>query len=59
VVGGKKKGVMTSPAKWAFSGDSEARKFVEQSGGSITPFDQVMRAVREEVDQMDQTDELE
>lgn len=59
VVGGKQKGVMTSPAKWAFPRDSEARKFVEKSGGSITPFDQVMQAVREEVDQMDQTDELE
>ena len=56
VVGGKKGGVMTSPAKWAFSREGEARKFVEKNGGSITPFDLVMKAVNEEVAQMDKTD---
>src|SRR5690242_11515091 len=38
VMGGKKKGVMTSPAKWAFSGDEAARRFIRENGGEIATF---------------------
>ena len=49
VVGGKKEGVMTSVAKWAFAREEDARKFVQENGGNMTPFDQAMKASEEEV----------
>jgi nitrous oxide reductase accessory protein NosL len=59
VVGGSRKGVMTSPAKWAFGSKKEALKFVAENGGEITPFDTVMRAVEDEVAEMDKIPPIE
>jgi hypothetical protein len=49
VVGGGKNGGMNSPAKWAFAREEEARNFVAEYGGTVTPFDQVMKAADEEL----------
>jgi copper chaperone NosL len=40
VVGGKKSGVMTSLAKWAFARKQDAQKFVKENGGRVTTFDE-------------------
>lgn len=40
---------MTSVAKWAFAREEDARKFIQENGGKMTPFDQVMKASEEEV----------
>jgi hypothetical protein len=48
VIGGKKEGVMTSVAKWAFAREEDAQKFVQENGGKVVPFDQVMKAAEEE-----------
>lgn len=44
VIGGSKKGVMTSIAKWAFAERSGAEKFVREFGGKVTEFDEVWKA---------------
>ncbi|KAF0143855.1 MAG: hypothetical protein FD156_2333 [Nitrospirae bacterium] len=49
VVGGKKEGVMTSLAKWAFAREEDAQKFVQENGGKVTPFDQATEAAGAEV----------
>lgn len=49
VVGGSKKGVMTAHAKWAFEGAEDARKFVEENGGTVNSFDRAMNAATMEV----------
>ena len=49
VVGGEKKGVMTSVAKWAFARENDAQKFVKENGGKVTTFDQAMKVAEEEV----------
>jgi hypothetical protein len=49
VVGGKKQGVMTTLAKWAFAKEEDARNFITENGGQVTPFDEVMKAANEEV----------
>lgn len=49
VVGGRKEGVMTSVAKWAFAREEDAQKFVQENGGKIVPFDQAMKAAEEEI----------
>jgi copper chaperone NosL len=59
VVGGKKGGVMTSPAKWAFARAAEAAAFIKENGGSMTPYDQVLKAVQEEVEEMAKAPEME
>jgi nitrous oxide reductase accessory protein NosL len=43
VIGGSKKGVMTSIAKWAFAERSGAERFVQEFGGKVTGFDEVWR----------------
>jgi copper chaperone NosL len=55
VVGGKKKGVMTALAKWAFAGEEDARRFVEENGGIVNAFEQAMKSATMEV--MDQAAE--
>lgn len=50
VIGGKKPGGMNSSAKWAFAKEDEARKFVEENGGQIATYDQVMNAAAQETD---------
>lgn len=59
VVGGIKKGVMTSPAKWAFESKQEALDFVARNGGEITPFDAVLQAVNDEVEEMEKVPVME
>jgi nitrous oxide reductase accessory protein NosL len=49
VMGGGKQGVMTSVAKWAFAKEEAARKFVQENGGKVVPFDQAMKAAEEEI----------
>jgi nitrous oxide reductase accessory protein NosL len=49
VVGGKKQGVMTAKAKWAFARAEDARRFMEENGGSAHSFDQAMNAAVMEV----------
>jgi len=44
VIGGKKKGVMTPVAKWAFADKSGAEKFIKGNGGTLTTFDEVLKA---------------
>lgn len=49
VVGGKRHGVMTALAKWAFAKAEEARKFVGENGGEINSFEQALNAATQEV----------
>ena len=49
VVGGKKKGVMTATAKWAFATTDDARRFIEESGGTLKTFNQTLDAAIREV----------
>jgi nitrous oxide reductase accessory protein NosL len=52
VVGGEKKGVMTSVAKWAFAGVADAQGFMKEHGGIVNSFDKAMdSAIREVIDQ--------
>jgi len=55
IVGGKKKGVMTALAKWAFAREGDARRFVEEQGGIVNSFEQAMKSATMEV--MDQAAE--
>jgi copper chaperone NosL len=55
VVGGKKQGVMTALAKWAFATENDVRRFVEENGGIVNSFEQVMKSATMEV--MDQAAE--
>lgn len=43
VVGGNQAGGMNIPAKWAFSGQEGAQGFVNEHGGKILPYDEVMK----------------
>ena len=49
VLGGKKPGVMTSRAKWAFAQQSDADAFVAGHGGTIANFEQAMKASYEDM----------
>jgi len=49
VIGGGKMGVMTRNAKWAFENEEDAQKFITANGGQIADFDQVMKAVYEDM----------
>lgn len=49
VVGGKKKGVMTAKAKWAFAERRTAEKFIQAYGGSIGTFDEAIKAAYEDM----------
>lgn len=49
VVGGRKPGVMTALAKWAFAGAEDARKFMADNGGMINSFAQALNAATLEV----------
>ena len=49
VVGGKKQGVMTSLAKWAFAREEDAQKFVFENGGKMVSFTEAMKAAEEEI----------
>jgi len=49
VMGGKKMGVMTRKAKWAFEKKADAEKFITENGGALTAFDDVMKAAYEDM----------
>ena len=44
VIGGKKPGVMTKNAKWAFAQKADAEKFMQENGGSLAGFDEALEA---------------
>lgn len=48
VVGGRKDGVMSPVAKWAFGREMDAQTFVRENGGKVTTFDEAMRAATAE-----------
>jgi copper chaperone NosL len=48
VIGGKKSGVMTNVAKWAFVKRSDAEKFVKEQGGKIATFDEALALAQTE-----------
>jgi nitrous oxide reductase accessory protein NosL len=44
VMGGNKSGVMTSRAKWAFANREAADRYTKANGGTITTFDEAIKA---------------
>lgn len=48
VLGGRKRGVMTTRAKWAFSTQKTAQKFVEEFGGTIADWEKALAAAKED-----------
>jgi nitrous oxide reductase accessory protein NosL len=48
VVGGKKKGVMTSLPKWAFAREQDAKDFIKENGGEIVTFDKAWKKTENE-----------
>ena len=51
VMGGVKRGVMTTRPKWAFSSPASAEAFVADYGGSIVTWDEALAAAREDLAQ--------
>jgi nitrous oxide reductase accessory protein NosL len=49
VIGGKKKGVMTIVAKWAFADKKGAEAFIKENGGKMATFDEVLKATENEL----------
>jgi nitrous oxide reductase accessory protein NosL len=49
VIGGKKKGVMTPVAKWAFIDKTAADAFIKESGGKLASFDDALKAAEKEL----------
>jgi copper chaperone NosL len=49
VIGGKKPGVMTKTAKWAFADKKDAEAFVRENGGKIGTFDDAMKTTYEDM----------
>lgn len=48
VMGGRKRGVMTRRAKWAFATREAAQSFVNSNGGQIVSWDAALQAARED-----------
>lgn len=46
VLGGKKRGVMTRRAKWAFQEKSAAESFIKEYGGEIVTWEEALTAAR-------------
>ncbi len=49
VLGGKKQGVMTADAKWAFEDKHAAEKFIKEDGGVLATFDEAIKASYEDM----------
>lgn len=49
VIGGKKKGVMTKRAKWAFEKKEDAAEFMRENGGKPVAFEEAMEAAYEDM----------
>ena len=47
VIGGKKPGVMSRQAKWAFAEKEAAEAFIKENGGAPATFDEAMKAAYE------------
>jgi len=54
VIGGKKKGVMTPVAKWAFADKKTAATFSKENGGQLATFDDALKAAEKELAENDQ-----
>ena len=48
VIGGTKRPVMSSIAKWAFAKDQDARTFIAENGGNLAKYDEVIKASNKE-----------
>jgi hypothetical protein len=48
VVGGSKRGVMTSNPKWAFETRAAAQTFIGSYGGTLSSWDAALQAARED-----------
>jgi copper chaperone NosL len=49
VIGGKKPGVMTKNAKWAFAKKEDAEKFIQDQGGRLASFDEAVEAAHQDL----------
>jgi len=49
VIGGRKSGVMTAVAKWAFSDKKSANAFIKANGGKLATFDDAVKATEREL----------
>ncbi len=49
VIGGKKPGVMTRNAKWAFADKNDADSFIKENGGDLATFEQAMKTTYEDM----------
>lgn len=49
VIGGKKPGVMTKRAKWAFASDKDAQAYIKENEGKPASFDEAMKATYEDM----------
>jgi nitrous oxide reductase accessory protein NosL len=49
VIGGNRSGVMTQRAKWAFGKRADAEAFITQHGGSLSSFDDAVKATFEDM----------
>lgn len=47
-IGGRKRGVMTTRAKWAFAAKTDAQKFVATYGGTIGTWSEAMQAAKDD-----------
>jgi copper chaperone NosL len=48
VIGGKKQGVMTKVAKWAFANKGNAESFVKENGGKVATYQEALKLAEEE-----------
>lgn len=49
VIGGKKPGVMTKTAKWAFADKKDAEAFIKENGGKLATFEDAMKTTYEDM----------
>ena len=49
MLGGKKQGVMTKRAKWAFADKAAAEAFVKENEGAIASFDEVIKGAYQDM----------
>lgn len=49
VIGGEKPGVMTRRAKWAFGKREDAERFIQENGGRLAGFEEVLKAAYEDM----------
>jgi hypothetical protein len=49
VLGGDRMGVMSIRGKWAFGERKAAKRFIKEHGGAIASYDEVMKAVFEDM----------